>query len=309
MLPLSARCAVVSLSLGFFLAGFATSRAQTNYYVSDGGEYSIIGSLPGDQMNPDAALNKNGGYVVWEDNITDPAGLGISAMQINSTLSGSADIFAVNATTTNDQENARVALLKNGGAAFVWQGGPGNLQHIYARFLSADGVWLSATNVLVSYSDTKTFQDNPAIATLANGDVVVVWESFDQVGPGSMDDVYGQMFSTNGTLIGANFLINSFTKYNQRDPAITALTNGGFVVAWVSEQERVVGVTNAETNTAVEIMSDTPTVDIEARLYAVAGSRVLPSTGEILVNQDYNPCARPQMATASDGSFMATWCE
>src|SRR5580692_1754936 len=121
---LSARCAVVCFCLGLFLGSSAASHAQTNYYAAYGTEFPIIGSLPGDQMYPDVALSKNGGYIVWQDNITDPVGLGISAMQINSTLSGSGDIFAVNTAATNDQENAHVALLKNGGAAFVWQGGP-----------------------------------------------------------------------------------------------------------------------------------------------------------------------------------------
>lgn len=266
-------------------------------------------------MYPDVALNKNGGYVVWQDNITDPVGLGISAMQINSTLSGSGDIFAVNATATNDQENARVTLLKNGGAAFVWQGGPDNLQHIYARFLNASNEWLSTTNIRVSTFASGP-QESPAVATLANGNVIVVWDSFDQAGPGSLDDVYGQLLSTNGTPIGTNFLINSFTTYNQRNPAVAALNNGGFVVAWVSEQERIVAATNSEVLSNVDGTYQevpvgqgfNPSVDIYERLYTNSGSITGPSTGEILVNEDNNPSARPAIATATDGSYMVTWC-
>ena len=306
MLLLSARCAVVCFCLGLFLGSSAISNAQTNYYGAYGTEYPIIGSLPGDQMSPDIALNKNGGFVVWQDNITDPAGLGISAMQVNSTLSGSGDVFAVNTTTTNDQENAQVTLLKNGGAAFVWQGGPDNLQHIYARFLNASNEWLSTTNVLVSTAANSP-QDSPAVATLTNGDVIVVWDSFGQVSSISFDDVYGQLFSANGTPIGTNFLINVFTSYNQRNPAVAALNNGGFVVTWVSEQERQIGVTNAADEGANLMV--TPSVDIYDRLYTNSGSITGPSSGEILVNQDNDPCARPAVATASDGSYMVTWCE
>jgi hypothetical protein len=304
---LSARRAVVCFCLGMFLASSA-AHAQTNYYGAYGTEYLIAGSMAGDQMYPDVALNKNGGYIVWQDNITDPAGLGISAMQINSTLSGSGDAFAVNTPTTNDQQNARVALLNNGGAAFVWQGGPDNVQHIYARFLNASNEWLTTTNVCVSTFPNNT-QDSPAIATLANGNVIIVWDSFDQAGPFTMDDVYGQMLSTNGMPIGTNFLVNVFINYNQRNPAVAALTNGGFVVAWVSEQERAIGTTNAVTNSAAQIEALAPTVDIYERLFTVSGLNVSPSTGEILVNGDNNPCARPAIATASDGSYMVTWCE
>jgi hypothetical protein len=308
-MPLSARCAVVCFCLGLFLGSSAVSYAQTtNFYAAYGSEYSIIGSLPGDQEYPDAAINKNGGYVVWQDNITDPAGLGISAMKLNSTLSGSGDVFAVNTTTTNDQQNARVTLLKNGGAAFVWQGGPNNLQHIYGRFLNASNVWLTTTNVTVS-TFTNSFQEQPAIATLTNGDVIVVWTSFDQAGSNSLDDIYGQLLSTNGARIGTNFLVNTYTTYNQRTPAVAALANGGFVVTWASEQELSTAPNWGSNNTyygsaAVQL----PSSDVFERLFTVFGSTITPSTGEILVDQSPNPCSGPDVATAADGSYMVTWC-
>ncbi len=88
---------------------------------------------------------------------------------------------------------------------------------------------------------TNNFQINPAVAVLNNSNVVVVWGSFDQAGSNSLQDVYGQILSPTGQTIGSEFLINQFTAYNQRTPAVAALKNGGFVVAWVSEQERIGG--------------------------------------------------------------------
>ena len=261
-------------------------------------------------MYPDVAVNKNGGYVVWQDNITDPAGIGISAMQINSTLSGSGDIFAVNTTTTNNQEHARVSLLNNGGAAFAWQGGPNNRQHIYARFLNSGNLWTTTNNVLVS-TFTNSFQTTPAIATLTNGDVVVVFSSFDQAGSNSLFDVYGQLFSTNGTAIGTNFLINTTTQYNQRSPAVAPLTNGGFVVAWISEQQRTWEEDNGSNSVVVTntlFASPLPSADVYERLFAVSGPTVTPSSAEILVDEYPFPCAAPAIAAASDGSYMVTWC-
>ena len=43
-----------------------------------------------------------------------------------------------------------------------------------------------------------------------------------------MRDIYGQMFSPDGQKIGSEFLINQFTTYNQRTPAIASLGSGGF---------------------------------------------------------------------------------
>jgi hypothetical protein len=319
----SARRAAIRFCWVFFLAIPVSVFGQTNYYGADGTQYAVIGSLPGDQTYPAVALNTNGGYIVWQDNITDPVGEGISAMQLSSTLSGSGDAFQVNTTSTNDQGNARVSLLNKGGGAFVWQGGPAAHQYIYGRILNAKNVWLNKTNFLVS-SYTNTFQGDPAIATLTNGNLIVVWDSYDQSGPTNLLDVYGQMLSTNGTKIGTNFLINQFTAYNQHNPAVAALPNGGFVVAWVSEQERssapdwgvngfsgLTGTNELSTTNGFTYTSGSfplPSVDIYQRLYTISGTSAVPSTDETLVNQDANPCGSPDVAVASDGSYMITWC-
>jgi len=82
------------------------------------------------------------------------------------------------------------------------------------------------------------------VATLTNGNVVVLWDSFNQYSEQnsnstpSMRDVYGQIFSPTGQKIGGEFLLNQFTPFNQRTPAIAALASGGFVAAWVTEQQR-----------------------------------------------------------------------
>jgi len=50
MLLPSVRRAFVRFCWGLFLAIPATAFAQTNYYASEGTQYAIIGSLPGDRF-------------------------------------------------------------------------------------------------------------------------------------------------------------------------------------------------------------------------------------------------------------------
>ena len=154
-------------------------------------------------------------------------------------MSGTLGTFRVNQQGTNDQENPRVALLKNGGAVFVWQGGESGYQHIFARFLTPTNTFLTTTDLVVS-TFTNNFQINPAVAMLNNSNVVVVWGSFDQAGFNQPAGCVWQDFSPTGQTISNQFLVNQFTSYNQRTPTVAALKNGGFVVAWVSEQERSV---------------------------------------------------------------------
>ncbi len=290
----------------FILMAGQSAFAQVNYYTTNGTEYPIVGSLSGDQVFPDVAISPGGGFVVWQDNITDGSGWGISAEQINGTLSGSSSTFRVNVQGANDQENARVALLKGGGAAFVWQGGIEGYQHIYARFLSASNTFLTTTDLPVSQF-TNNFQITPAIATLSNSNVVMVWASYNEASPTSMQDVYARILSPNGTMIGSEFLINDFTNFNQRSPAVAALTNGGFVVAWVSEQERTLSPALGDgTNYTTASTAPNPSVDIYARIYNSSGAA---QGNEFLVNTNTNPCASPNVAVAADGSFLIGWTE
>jgi len=271
----------------------AVVHGQTNY-AAQGTEYAVIGSLPGDQIYPALSVNTSGGYLVWQDNATDGDGFGISARRLDGTLSGINSTFRINANGVGDQEQAKVSLLKNGGAVVVWQSGKKSFQHIYARFFNAANTFLTG-DVSVNASNT-VYQLNPAVAVLTNNVAVIVYASKNQASSSSLQDVYFQRMNTNGTKVGAEVLVNQFTSFNQRTPAVAALANGKFVVAWVSEQERSVGDTNG-----------TPaSVDIYGRIFNADGSA---SGNEFLVSSNFNTCANPSVAGASDGSFAVAWSE
>ncbi len=298
-------CALVA---GAALMAAVSAIGQTSYYTTNGVEYPIAGSLPGDQMFPDAAVSPIGGFIVWQDNITDGSGWGISAERVSGDLSGSGDVFRVNVQGANDQENPRVALLKGGGAVFVWQGGAQGYQHIYARFMNSSNEFLTTADLMVNQT-TNYFQANPAIATLNNSNVVVVWSSYDQAATNSYQDVYAKILSPTGATVQNDFLVNQFIPYNQRNPAVAALANGGFVISWVSEQETayptfVNGSLAVTNNSDLGVTGIQPSVDVYARLYLSNGAA---AGNEIKVNSDLNPCADPAVAAAADGSFLISW--
>ena len=275
--------------------------AQTNFYAANGTEYAVIGALPGEQINPSVAVSTNGGYLVWQDNITDGDGWGISARKLDATLSGTLGTFRVNVTGAGNQENPRVAMLPNGGAVFVWQGGPQGFQHIYARCADANGIFTTGTDILVP-SSTAYFQTSPSVTVLNNGNLVVVWQSWNQAGAGLMNDVYAQILNSSGSKIGPEFLINQFTSFNQRQPEVAAQPGGGFIVTWVSEQQRLTAPTNSLSVSAG--YAPTPSVDIYARSFSSSGVAL---GGEYRVNADNNPCSNPTIAVAADGSYLVTW--
>lgn len=278
--------------------------AQGNYAV-EGGEYNVTGVLPGDQVFPRVSIKPTGGYLVWQDNRTDGSGLGVSALKLDSSLSSIFSPFKVNQTDAFDQERPAVTMLNDGGAAFVWDGGRQGFQHVYARFLTPAGTW--ATPEIMVNTPTNVYQRDASIATLTGGNVVVTWCSFNQVSSNSLRDVYFQMLTPAGAKVGGETRVNQFTTYNQRSAAVAPLSDGRFVVVWISEQQ------NAAFATAVDFVNGTgpaqigrASVDVYGRLFDQLGA---PVGNEFLINTATNVCAEPSVAAAVDGGFGVAWME
>jgi hypothetical protein len=256
-----------------------------------GAEYPIVGRLAGDQTKPQLAIGPSGGFLVWQDNATDGDGLGINARRLNSNLTPSLGAFRVNFNGVGDQENPQVALLQNGGAVFVWQGGKLGFQKVYARFMTAANVFIAGDVLVSSYAGQ---QINPVAACLPDGSVVISWASFDQ--DGDMQGVFAQRFSSVGARLGSEFQVNQTTDLNQRTPAVAVLDQGRFVLAWVSEQSK-----GADNNGGTQYA-----VDVFARLYAANAS---PVGDEFKLNDGTNVCANPSIKSLPLGGFVAAWSE
>ena len=261
-----------------------------NSFSPGGADYVIAGALAGDQTSPQAAVNMSGGFVVWQDNSINLNGLRIRAQRLNSSLTRAQMPFVVSsvagAANTGDQEKPQVALLNNGGAVIVWQGGRFGFQKVYARFCGANGTFLTSDIRVNSY--TNSFQVHPSAAVLADGTVVVVWASDGQ--DGDMQGIFGQRFSDTGTKLEGEFQINQWSFRNQRTPAVAALANTNFVVVWISELQR-----------------GAATVDAYARVFNAAGA---PVGNEFVVNTSTtNACANPSVAGSPRGGFAVVWSQ
>ena len=272
---------------GLVLACPALVSGQTGC-VADGSEYAPAIPLAGDQVFPQASISPAGGFLVWQDNTIDGDGWGISAQKVDANFSADFDAFRVNTIGAGDQSNPQVSLLNGGGAAFVWQGGAAGFPHIKARFLSTNNTWTTGSDVAVN-TFTNDIQVDPVVATLTNGNVLIAWGSFNEAAAGSMQDVYARLFTPAGAAVGGELAINQTTAYNQRSATVATLSGGGFVVAWVSEQQRFENG-----------------VDVYARLFNAAG---VAQGGEFLVNTSTNVCSNPSVAAAADGGFAVAWSE
>jgi hypothetical protein len=83
---------------------------------------------------------------------------------------------------------------------------------------------------------TTNHQYVPAIAVLADGSYVVVWNSLGQ--DNNNLGVYMQRFDAAGSLLGSETQVHSSLSGEQSTPSVAALAGGGFVVSLANEPRR-----------------------------------------------------------------------
>ncbi|MFZ9948649.1 MAG: Hint domain-containing protein [Gemmobacter sp.] len=150
--------------------------------------------------------------------------------------------FTVNTTLAGAQSEAQVSVLGDGRILFVWQSAPvdvppdeGTPINIVGRIFAADGTGGGAEFILNTYTDG--WQTLPDITALEGGGFVAVWSSRNEVSGTSEEDVFAQVFTAAGEKRGGPILVNVITEGEQSHAAVTPLEDGGFIIAWHSEED------------------------------------------------------------------------
>jgi hypothetical protein len=131
------------------------------------------------------------------------------------------------------QQSPRVARLANGDYIVVWQaeGLDGSLEGIFAQRLDGEGQ-LIGSRMLVN-TTTEHHQVEPAVASAATGEAVVVWSSYGQ--DGDLGGIFGRRFDRFGIPVAAEFPIDVKWAGHQAKPQIGMDAAGNFAVAWNTE--------------------------------------------------------------------------
>ncbi len=137
--------------------------------------------------------------------------------------------FVVNATPVADQNDPTLLALADGSFVSLWQ----SENYIHIKLLNADGT-AKTDEFPLTIGDTANVAYERSVTLLSNGNFVVVWEDYSQLVDGTGAGLRGQVFSPNGTKVGAGFQVNSPDHFvgSQIEPAVTALAGGGFAVAY-----------------------------------------------------------------------------
>jgi hypothetical protein len=207
-----------------------------------GGEFQVNAYTTGNQSFSAIAPDGTGGFVAAWDSTgssgTDTSDRSVQGRLFDADGSPVGDEFQVNTYTTGRQTGAAVGPSGAGGFVVAWASdGSGGTDSdwfsIQAQRYDADGSPAGEQFQVNTY--TTDAQVAPAIAQDGVGGFVVVWQSEGSSGTDTSGwSVQGQRYTANGSPLGGEFQVNSYTPSPQYFPAVGPDGTGGFVVTWSS---------------------------------------------------------------------------
>ena len=221
---------VLALSSPWGAGGATWAQAP---FPAEGAELRVNSYTTYNQDHPSVASDASGNFVVvWQSDGQDGSGYGIFGQRFSANGVPRGAEFQVNAYTTNVQSQPAVASDANGNFVVVWRSRnqDGSDFGVFGRRFDAAGTPQSSEFQVNTY--TTGFQSEAAVVYLSNGNFVVAWDGFGS--DTSMIGVFARQFDVNGSPLGSQFQVNSFTTDYQYLPALAADPNGGFVVTWSS---------------------------------------------------------------------------
>ncbi len=254
--------------------------------VAQGGEIQVNSFTSDRQQDAAVAMDADGDFVVvWESYGQDGSRNGVFAQLYDAAGVPQGAEFQVNGFITDDQADPAVAMDADGNFVVVWESDfqDGSFNSVFARRYDAAGAPQSSWFQVNDFATGS--QDNPAVAMDADGNFVVVWDSYGQ--DGSFDGVFARRYNAAGAPQGAEFQVNSFTSNQQKDAAVAMDADGAFVVAWEDGSQ------------------DGDDYGIFAQRYDAAG---VPQGTEFQVNSyTSSHQENPAVTMDADGDFVVAW--
>jgi len=235
------------------------------------------------EFPPAVALDESGNFVItWED--TSHHNFDILAQRYSS--DGTA--LLSNVKVNDDLENAgqfdpAITSDAYGNFVIIWlDGRNGHNKDVYAQRFSSDGTTLGK-NFKVNDDVGNPAQFHPAISSDPAGNFVVTWQDNRN---GFNADIYAQRYSSDGTALASNFIINDDVNASQSSPVISMDTEGNFVIAWCD---------NRKTNS-----------DIYAQRFADTGTAL---GNNFKVNDDVEHTGKlyPTISMNESGNYIIAW--
>ena len=267
---------VVWTSLGSGGTDSSTYSVQGQRYASDGStagaQFQVNTYITDEQTSPSVSVDSDGDFVVaWrsaESGGTDSSFDSVQGQRYASDGSATGAQFQVNAYTTNVQTSPRVGTDSDGDFVVVWVssgsgGTDSDAYSIQGQRYASDGSTTGAQFQVNTYSTSLQFK--PSVGLDSGGDFVVAWNSSGSGGTdSSRPSIQGQRYASDGSAVGIEFQVNTYTTSFQDNPVVSVDSDGDFVVVWTSD-----GSGGTDTSSYSIQKSDPGLVPVELQSFTV----------------------------------------
>ena len=202
--------------------------------VEAGPEILVNTTASGAQFDPAIARLGAGWVSTWTDSSAtggDTSGTAVRGQIFDSSGAKLGGEFLVNGQTSGSQTESSVTALSSGNFIAIWTSGfpsgDGSQSGIRGQLFNSSGAKLG-TDFIVNTSTGGT-QLEAVITPLANGGFVATWA--DEAGSIAYY-MKGQVFDASGAKTGPEFQVNSSQGAARISGSVSALSEGGFVIAW-----------------------------------------------------------------------------
>lgn len=237
-----------------------------------------------------------GGFVVvWTSegsSGTDTDARSVQGQRYAADGSAAGDEFQINTYTTGFQSIADVASVGDG-FVVVWvsefsAGTDTDRTSVHGRIYDGDGQPAAGEFQLNSYTTGDQF--GPAVGQDGSGGFVASWNHRTKDGGDAERDIRARRFEADGTPMGDDFQVNTYTTDYQHWSSVSPDGAGGFVIAWQSDGSDG---------------TDTELDSIQARRYAADG---IPVGGDFQVNT-FTDLSQSAATVVQDpaGGFLVGW--
>ncbi|NKC33705.1 Calx-beta domain-containing protein [Falsiroseomonas selenitidurans] len=209
------------------------------------------------------------------------------------------DEFLVNSQLAGNQAHPRVTKLQNGNFVATWSdyAGPASGSsgsNVKAQLFDGSGTKIGAEFTVNSYPGTYAWF--PSVTALVGGGFVVTWEDRSRaLGDNNASGIHVQIFDSAASRVGSEIRANTQTNSWQLFPSVSALLDGGFVIAWAD---------------AVGTPIDAVNAGVKAQIFSALGTKI---NSEFLVNAlptgMHQDNLMPTVATLKNGDFVITWTD
>jgi uncharacterized delta-60 repeat protein len=203
-------------------------------YAADGtplGAEFQVNTLISPSIIPSVAMDAAGNFVVAWTGVDQFGQDRVYARRYAANGSPLGNQFHVWTSAFNDARSPSVAMDNAGNFVITWS--ISGQDDVYGQRYAANGNPVNREFRVNTFVNGR--QDYSSVAMDPAGSFIVTWSSNGQDGSGW--GVYGQRYAANGTPLGGEFPINTFTASDQLYSSIAMQDAGHFVVTWQSNTQ------------------------------------------------------------------------